>query len=176
MVSIFLVLGAVVVAAGALSQRSSRPAEPAGWEGRALKSVTLNTGKYMVSKGVNDRRSVKITAEEDIHIVALEHFVGVSRGAFSDNGHILSTKPENVWLMERGAPGMEPNGTTGYFGYCGRDYYSECAGIGDVTAYERFPAGTHVLIRKGETLYMHCCGAPGPQNGQFHNMVRVLYW
>ena len=50
---------------------------------------------------------------------------------------------------------MEPTGTTGYFGYCGRDYYSEVGGITDFTTYEAFPSGTHILVPKGATLYLH---------------------
>jgi hypothetical protein len=45
-------------------------------------------------------------------------------------------------------------------------------------AYETLPAGTHVLVRKGETLYMHCYAhnfSP-ERKGYFHHMVRVLYW
>ena len=52
------------------------------------------------------------------------------------------------------------------------------AGIGDIMAYETFPAGTHVLVRKGETLHMHCYAHNfSPESrGYFHHMVRVLYW
>ena len=169
---VLLTIAGVVVAMGAVAQQGSAPADPAMPGQRALKVITLNTQAYRLE--ATDKRSVKITAEEDMHIVALEHFTGVGGGSFSDNGHILSTSPDNPWVKwEKAGPGMEPNGTTGYFGYCGRDYYSECAGIDDVMAYETFPAGTHMLIRKGETLYMHCYAAP---KGYFHHAVRVLYW
>ena len=45
-------------------------------------------------------------------------------------------------------------------------------------AYESFPAGTHVPVRRGETLYMHCYAAnfSAERPGGFHHMVRVLYW
>ena len=51
-------------------------------------------------------------------------------------------------------------------------------GIDDIMAYETFPAGTHVRVRKGETLYVHCYAhnfSP-ERTGYFHHMVRVLYW
>jgi len=114
-----------------------------------------------------------------MHIVALEHFVGVAKGSLSDNGHILSTSSDNPWVKwEKAGTGMEPTGTKAYFGYCGRDYYSEVAGVNDVMAYESFPAGTHVLVRGGETLYMHCYAHnfSAENVGGFHHMVRVLYW
>lgn len=145
----------------------------------ALKSVTLNTRAYSVDPGKIDRRSIELVAPQDMHLVALEHFIGVGKGALSDNGHILSTSPENPWVKwESAGTGMEPTGVAGYFGYCGRDYYSEVDGIDDVMAYESFPAGTHVLVRRGQTLYVHCYAAnfSGEQVGYFHHMVRVLYW
>jgi hypothetical protein len=165
---------------GALAAQRSPP----WWEQRAtperaLRSVTFNTHAYGVEPAAIDKRSAEIVAQQDMHIVALEHFIGVGKGSLSDNGHILSTKPGNPWVeWEQAGTGMEPTGTTGYFGYCGRDYYSEVAGIGDIMAYESLPAGTHVLVRQGETLYMHCYAHNfSPEHkGYFHHMVRVLYW
>jgi hypothetical protein len=44
-------------------------------------------------------------------------------------------------------------------------------------ALASFPGGTHVLIRQGETLYLHCWGWNDSRlNGYVHHMVRVLYW
>jgi hypothetical protein len=180
-----LVAVATIVAAGVVlaqqQQQSPAPTEPASSEPaasreHALKSITMNTQAYEVPpQWQRDTRSVQITAKEDMHIVALEHFIGVQGGQFGDNGHIFSTSPDNPWVKwEQAGTGMEPNGTEGYFGYCGRDYYSECAGIQDVMAYQTFPAGTHVLIPSGETLYLHCYAAL--QGGQAHHMVRILYW
>lgn len=169
----------VLLAMGALAVQQSAPDDKPAGQDRTLKSITFNTHAYGVEPAKIDKRSVNITAEEDMHIVALEHFIGVGKGSLSDNGHILSTKPDNPWVKwEQAGTGMEPTGETGYFGYCGRDYYSEVAGIGDIMAYESFPAGTHVLVRKGETLYVHCYAHNfSPQNtGYFHHMVRVLYW
>jgi len=176
---IFLTIAGVVVAMGTLSKQSPAPADRAVAEQRALKAITLNTSAYSVGPGKIHKRSVKITAKEHMHIVALEHFVGVAKGSLSDNGHILSTSPDNPWVKwEKAGTGMEPSGTMGYFGYCGRDYYSEVDGVDDVMAYESFPAGTHVLVQGGEALYMHCYAHNfSPENtGGFHHMVRVLYW
>lgn len=168
-----------LVAVGALATQGPAPADQAARRERALKSITFNTHAYAVEPAKIDKRSISIVAEEDMHVVGLEHFIGVGKGSLSDNGHILSIKPENPWVeWEEAGTGMEPTGTTGYFGYCGRDYYSEVAGIGDIMAYESFPAGTHVLVRRGETLYVHCYAhnfSPEHQ-GYFHHMVRVLYW
>lgn len=62
-----------------------------------------------------DKRSESITADEDMHIVAIEHFIGVSKGGLSDNGHILSKSPDNPWVKwEESCPtGMEPTGGEG---------------------------------------------------------------
>jgi len=162
----------------AATQRSAPGDQTAGHE-RALRSVTFNTHAYAVEPAAIDKRSIEIAAEEDVHIVAPEHFTGVGKGSPSDNGHILSTKPENPWVKrEQAGTGTEPTGTTGYFGYCGRDYDGEVAGIGDVLACETFAAGTHVLVRQGETLHVHCCAHDfSPESTEhFHHMVRVLYW
>ena len=170
---------AVLLAVGAMATQGPTSRDPAAPHDRALKSITFNTQAYGVDPAQIDKRSMEITADEDMHIVALEHFIGVGKGSLSDNGHILSTKPDNPWVKwEQAGTGMEPTGITGYFGYCGRDYYSEVAGIGDIMAYESFPAGTYVPVRRGETLYMHCYAAnfSAESVGYFHHMVRVLYW
>jgi len=179
--SVVAVLTAVLalVAMGALAVQSAAPDDRGRPQERALKSITFNTHAYPVQPGTIDKRSIQIVAEEEMHIVALEHFIGVGKGSLSDNGHILSTKPDNPWVRwEQAGTGMEPTGTTGYFGYCGRDYYSEVAGIGDIMAYETFPADTYVPVRRGETLYVHCYAHNfSPETvGYFHHMVRVLYW
>jgi hypothetical protein len=169
-----VVLGAaIVIAAGAYTQRGADPAP------HELKSITLNTGAYGVAKGQIDRRSVSILAKEDMHIVAIEHFVGVGLGTHSDNGHLLSLSSENAWKKwESAGTGMEPTGTEGYFGYCGRDYYGEIGGIQDVMAYESLPGGTYLFVPRGETLYMHCYAHnfTTEPTGYFHHAVRVLYW
>jgi hypothetical protein len=165
--------GAIVIAAGAYTQGRVELVS------RPLKSITLNTGAYGVAKGQIDRRSVSISAQEDMHIVAIEHFVGVGLGTHSDNGHMLSLSSENAWTKwESGGTGMEPTGASGYFGYCGRDYYGEIGGIQDVMAYESLPAGTHILVPRGQTLYMHCYAHnfTTEPTGYFHHAVRVLYW
>lgn len=178
-VILFLVLAVIVAALGAPSKQPDTSAEPAGPRHRALKVITFNTHAYGVGPGKIDKRSIPVALKEDMHIVALEHFIGVGKGSLSDNGHILSTSPDNPWVKwEKAGTGMEPTGTTGYFGYCGRDYYSEVSGVNDIMAYESFPAGTHVLARRGETLYVHCYAhnfSP-ERTGYFHHMVRVLYW
>jgi len=176
---LFILTIACVVATAMIATHGQPVADRAVPGEHALKAVTLNTQAYLVGPAKADKRSMTITAEEDMHIVALEHFTGVGKGSWSDNGHILSTAPDNPWVKwEKAGTGMEPTGAKGYFGYCGRDYYSECKGINDVMAYESFPSGTHVLVRRGETLYMHCYAANfSPQQpGGFHHMVRVLYW
>jgi hypothetical protein len=168
-----LLSAAIVAAAGAYTQQRPEPAQ------RALKSLTLNTGAYGVAKGQIDRRAVSITAKDDMHIVAIEHFVGVGMGTHSDNGHMLSLSTENPWTKwESAGTGMEPTGTEGYFGYCGRDYYGAIGGIQDVMAYEMFPGGTHILVPRGETLHMHCYANnfTTEPTGYFHHAVRVLYW
>jgi hypothetical protein len=169
----------VSVVIGASMGQSSAPAEPKQRPDRALKVVTFNTHAYGVPAGKIDKRSIQITAQEDMHIVALEHFIGVQKGKSSDNGHILSIREDNPWARwEEAGTGMEPTGTTGYFGYCGRDYYTEVGGIGDIMAYETFPAGTHILVPRGQTLDMHCYAHnfSGDHPGAFHHMVRILYW
>ena len=141
--------------------------------------MTLNTGAYGVAKGQSDRRSVSIHATQDMHIVAIEHFTGVGRGTYSDNGHMLSLHKDNPWTKwESAGTGMEPTASEGYFGYCGRDYYGEIGGIQDVMAYETLPAGTHILVPNGETLYMHCYANnfTTEPTGYFHHAVRILYW
>ena len=145
---------------------------------KELKSITLNTLAYGVAAKTNDRRSESIVADEEMHIVAIEHFIGVSAGGFvTDNGHILSESSDNPWVKwkEKGT-GMEPTGTKGYFGYCGRDYYSEVGGINDVCVYESFPSG-FFLVEKGKKLYMHCyAGNPTEKQIAFHHCVRLIYW
>jgi hypothetical protein len=172
-------MACIVAAVAAIAGQNPRSMEDNKPGERALKTITLNTCAYEVGPGKKDKRSISITAEEDMHIVALEHFTGVGKGSLSDNGHILSICPENPWVKwEKAGTGMEPTGTKGYFGYCGRDYYSECNGIHDVMAYESFPSSTYILVRRGETLYLHCYAdnfAPDRPGG-FHHMVRVLYW
>jgi len=180
-VVVLMTVVVALLAMGALAIQGPAPDNRAVPQGRAraLKAITLNTHAYGVEPGKIDKRSIKITAQEDVHIVALEHFIGVGKGALSDNGHILSTNPDNPWVKwQEAGTGMEATGTAGYFGYCGRDYYSEVAGIGDIMAYESFPAGTYMPVRQGETLYMHCYAhnfSPESMN-YFHHMVRVLYW
>ena len=172
------VAGALLAMGAAETRRRPRTDSDVPRE-RSLRSITFNTHAYGVEGAKIDKRSEKITAEEDMHIVALEHFIGVGKGSWSDNGHVLSASSDNPWVQwEAAGTGMEPTGTPGYFGYCGRDYYSEVAGIGDIMAYESFPAGTHVLVRRGETLHMHCYAHNfSPEStGYFHHMVRVLYW
>jgi hypothetical protein len=167
-------VGATVLRAGA-----EREGEHGCTGGKALRSVTINTGAYAVPGKQIDRRSESITANEDMHIVGIEHFAGVERGVWSDNGHMLSLGEENAWTKwEKAGTGMEPTGTQGYFGYCGRDYYTEVGGIGDVMQYEMLPAGTHILVRKGQRLYMHCyaCNFGADQPKMFHHAVRLLYW
>jgi hypothetical protein len=90
---------------------------------------------------------------------------------------MLSTSPDNPWVKwEKAGTGMEPTGSTEYFAYAGRDYYGECSGIGDVCWQENMPAGCHVLVRKGQTLYMHCYAAHGRGSAMFHHAVRIYYW
>jgi hypothetical protein len=145
---------------------------------RALKSITINTNAYAVDAGGTDRRTVNLAVPADMHIVAIEHFNGVQKGAWSDNGHILSLLPDNPWVKWQGAgTGMEPTGATGYFGYCGRDYYSEVSGIADIASYEAFPAGTHVFVPAGATIYLHTYANNFLDRPQmFHHTVRLLYW
>jgi hypothetical protein len=145
---------------------------------RALRVVTINTAAYVVGPGGIDRRSASLVAAEDMRIVAIEHFNGVQKGAWSDNGHILSLRPDNPWVQWQSAgTGMEPTGTTGYFGYCGRDYYAEVGGIHDICAYESFPAGTHLFVPKGATLYLHTYANNFLDRPQaFHHAARLLYW
>ena len=178
----WLLAALLVLSIAASSAAPAKPPKtataPAVPEGKALKTITLNTGAYIVSPGA-DRRSEKIVAKQDMHIVMLSHFTGVQTGGFpTDNGHILSTSPENPWEKWADAgTGMEPTGAEGYFGYCGRDYYSECTGISDVLFLEPFPAGTHILVRKGETLWMHTYTGNGTDRPlAFHHCVRVYYW
>ncbi|MBI4603679.1 MAG: hypothetical protein HY721_17130 [Planctomycetes bacterium] len=145
---------------------------------RVLKAITINTQAYTVAPGAVDRRSASLVAPEDMRIAAIEHFTGVQKGGWSDNGHILSLRPENPWSEWQAAgTGMEPTGATGYFGYCGRDYYTEVGGIGDVTSYEALPAGTHVLVPRGAALYQHTYASNFLSTPQaFHHAVRLLYW
>jgi hypothetical protein len=77
---------------------------------------------------------------------------------------------------EKAGTDMEPTGARGYFGYCGRDYYSEVAGIPDVCACQPLPAGTCIVVPKGATLHMHTCAHNSLDSPQaFHHAVRVLY-
>jgi len=178
-VLLVFVIVCALAAIGAIGGQSQSAVERAAPPEHGLKAITLNTQAYLVGPAKTDKRSMTVTAEEDMHIVALEHFTGVGKGSWSDNGHILSTSPDNPWVKwEKAGTGMEPTGARGYFGYCGRDYYSECKGINDVMAYESLPAGTYVPVRRGETLYMHCYAAnfSAERPGGFHHMVRVLYW
>ena len=146
---------------------------------KPLQSVTINTQAYAVKPGGVDRRSADITAERDMHIVGIEHFTGVQGGAWSDNGHILSLSDANPWTKFADAgTGMEPTGAKGYFGYSGRDYYTEVGGIGDVVQYEMLPAGTHFFVPRGKKLHLHmyACNFSGDQAKMFHHAVRLLYW
>lgn len=43
---------------------------------KALKSVTINTQAYFVPAYSVDKRSESIVASQDMHIVAIEHFIG----------------------------------------------------------------------------------------------------
>jgi hypothetical protein len=146
---------------------------------RELKAVTMNTLAYEVHARKTDRRSESINANEDMHIVAIEHFIGVSsNGCLSDNGHILSKSPDNPWVKwaEPSPTGMEPTGSKGYFGYCGRDYYTQVGGINDLCVYEGFPSG-YFLVKRGEKLYMHCYAANATDKPVgFHNAVHLIYW
>ena len=144
---------------------------------RELKTITINTSGYSVPVKKVDKRSVYITADEDMHIVAIEHFIGVGKGQFSDNGHMLSKSSDNPWVKweKPFGAGMEPTGTKGYLGYCGRDYYSEVSGSSDVIMYESFPSG-YFLVKKGEKLYMHCYANPFVTDGVFHHKVCLIYW
>ena len=184
-VLVLVALGTVIVGVAASQRRDSdaAPAAPATLREHALKCITFNTGAYGVARrkiGI-DKRTISITADEDMHIVALTHFIGVNGGSFGDNGHMFSTSPDNPWVKwEKARTGMEPTGTKGYFGYCGRDYYAECSGICDIMAYQTFPAGTYILVRKGETLYMHCYAClsskSASERGEAHHKVEVYYW
>jgi len=175
-----IVLCIAVIAAAAVSQvpRSAHgQAATSPAEGHALKTITLNTGAYRVEG--TDMRSEKIVAQQDMHIVAISHFTGVQTGGFpSDNGHVLSLSSDNPWEKWReAATGMEPTGTAGYFGYCGRDYYSECAGIDDIMWQEAMPAGCYILVPAGETLYMHTYTGNGTGGAKmYHHLARVYYW
>lgn len=174
------VLVCVVLGAGVMLGSAASPQAEGGADAghRALKSVTINTQAYTVAgKGV-DLRSVGIAARQDMHIVGIEHFTGVQGGAWSDNGHMLSLREENPWSKwGKASTGMEPSAQEGYFGYCGRDYYSEVGGIDDVMAYEMFPAGTHVFVPAGKKIYMHCYANNFlDQPKAFHHTVRLLYW
>jgi len=145
---------------------------------RPLKSITINTEAYIVKGRTVDRRSSHVKADEDMHIVGIEHFTGVQGGAWSDNGHVLSLRSENPWTRwEKAGTGMEPTGQKGYFGYCGRDYYCEVGGIGDVTQYEMFPAGTYFFVPAGQKVYLHCYANNFNATPKaFHHTVRLLYW
>jgi len=164
-------------AAYVMAQGSQRKAKTVPVKEHALKTITLNTGAYPVEG--TDRRSESIVAPEDMHIVSISHFTGVQTGGFpTDNGHVLSLLEENPWeKWKDAATGMEPTGTQGYFGYCGRDYYSECTGISDIMWQEQMPAGCHVLVPEGATLYMHTYTGNGSGRGlMFHHLARVYYW
>ncbi len=142
-----------------------------------LRSITINS-LVDVPGGKTKRWSEKLRPQDQMHIVALEHFIGVEKGGWSDNGHILSRNPVNPWNEWKDrATGMEPTGTEGYFGYCGRDYYAEVGGIPDVNTYEAFPAGCHFLIERGEALFMHCYASNFKDKQiAFHHAVRILFW
>jgi hypothetical protein len=169
------------LAVGALAVWAAGPrTEPAGSGApKALKVITMNTQAYPVGGKAIDKRSISITADEDMHIVGVEHFCGVQKGIWSDNGHVLSLKAENPWVKwEKDGTGMEPTGERGYFGYCGRDYYTEVGGIGDVEQFEMFPAGTHFFVPAGAKIYLHCYAANfgSEQTAMFHHAVRLLHW
>jgi hypothetical protein len=146
-------------------------------ERKELRSVTINSLIEILPRGT-ERWSEELDQGETMHIVALEHFIGVGKGGWSDNGHMLSKNPVNPWIEWKEKPtGMEPTGTEGYFGYCGRDYYTEVGGITDVNTYEAFPVGHHFLVGEGEKLYMHCYGSNFNERPvAFHHAVRVLFW
>ncbi|MBP8130337.1 MAG: hypothetical protein KA184_12230 [Candidatus Hydrogenedentes bacterium] len=143
-----------------------------------LRSITINTQAYSVAPGGIDRRTARIVAPEDMHIAGIEHFNGVQKGGWSDNGHLLSLVAENPWEEWADAgTGMEPTGAQGYFGYCGRDYYTEVGGIGDVVQYEMLPGGTCFHVPKGGAIYLHCYANNFLDRPQmFHHAVRLLYW
>lgn len=173
-------VGAVGLTFGVMAMMGAGPQGSAssGGESKALKSITINTNAYSVDAHAVDRRSTHVTADEDMHIVGIEHFNGVQGGAWSDNGHILSLCEDNPWTKwAKAGTGMEASGAKGYFGYCGRDYYSEVSGIGDVVQYEMLPAGTHVFVPAGRKLFMHTYAnnfLDAPK--MFHHTVRLLYW
>jgi len=174
----FFALGILAVVAAALWAAPRDVAAEAASAGHALKSVTINTQAYPVEAKAVDRRSASITADQDMHIVGIEYFTGVQGAAWSDNGHILALSPDNPWTKWADAgTGMEPTAARGFFGYCGRDYYTEVGGIGDVVQYEMFPAGTHFLVPAGQALHLHCY-ANNFLDGtrMFHHAVRLLYW
>ena len=132
---------------------------------RELRSMTINSLIDVPPRGT-ERWSENLVAGEDMHIVSLEHFIGVGKGGWSDNGHILSKNPDNPWIRWGDKPtGMEPTGTGGYFGYCGRDYYTEVGGITDVNTYESFPAGHHFLVEKVGPSYEVIAGRPLDMSG-----------
>jgi hypothetical protein len=178
MVVLMVAVGMMCLFVSSVSAQRQRRDRPPADQGHALKTITLNTGAYAVEPGT-DRRSESIVAAEDMHIVTISHFTGVQTGSFpSDNGHVLSLSPENPWeKWADAATGMEPTGTQGYFGYCGRDYYSECAGIQDIMWQELMPADCHVFVPQGATLYMHTYTGNGTGQGRmFHHLARVYYW
>jgi hypothetical protein len=179
----FVAVAASTVCALMIGTQSARVAGKNGEQkteppSHELKLITLNTLAYSVKPHEVDRRTETIVAKETMHIVAFEHFTGVALGGWSDNGHILSLDPANPWeKWAEGGTGMEPTGIEGYFGYCGRDYYSEVSGIPDVTVYEALPGGTHILVPKGAKLYLHTYANNfTDQPRGFHHAVRVLYW
>jgi hypothetical protein len=99
---VLLVLASAALATGAaLTQQRVVPIDQS--KPRALKSITFNTQAYAVGPGKIDKRAHQIVAGEDMHIVALEHFTGVGKGSWSDNGHILSTNSDNPWAKWEGA-------------------------------------------------------------------------
>lgn len=172
------VLAVCLVCVGCAGEKPTLTPRPPSHPPRELKSITLNTGAYAVAAHTVDRRSESIVAAETMHVVALEHFIGVGREGRSDNGHILSLAPANPWQKWAAAgTGMEPTGTRGHFGYCGRDYYAEVGGIPDVCVYEPLPAGTAFVVPKGARLYMHTYANNFLDTPTaFHHAVRVLYW
>jgi hypothetical protein len=172
--------GVIGLTVGGMVMMAAAPQQgvPGGCQSKALKSITINTNAYTVESHAIDRRSASITADEDMHIVGIEHFTGVQGGAWSDNGHLLSLSPDNPWAKwAKAGTGMEPTAAKGYFGYCGRDYYCEVGGIGDVVQYEMLPAGTHFFVPAGKKLYMHTYANNFMESPKaFHHTVRLLYW
>ena len=71
-----LTAAAVLVAMGMAEKTDPASTQQPAPAERSLETVTLNTAAYAVGPAKIDKRSVRITADDDMHIVALEHFTG----------------------------------------------------------------------------------------------------